>query len=427
MNKKITFILTHLFLLLSYASISMDGPYFDQDAIFSLELEPSPGKQEFVDHDYNDISQPVHSPGPFQISQPVVVLSRVINESLPVYLKPRIDFDVLLKEVGEKAVYKKLLEKNILFGSLIAKEFLASQTDSIEKLQRIANTKNLFTKTFEAYRQTMAFDKLLEVVATQVRNLSYEDKISIVKSFRHLKHPKNTQKPNQLGDFVSEYIILNLIDFSSLSPEQKAEALYELSQVYSHLIEESYGKVIWQEESDTGILNWQTVNGISGNKISVSFSELLVIKMNLLKNCLAFNSDHKNCWVRLGEHYLFDLDDPYSIYNDGSNFKKEQDSKYLFEKYESHLPDSDASMTKKAHIMTANKNKILNDVKAKQEAVKAQMANLKKQNELKRKAENELLCGRPTQMLKVEPNSNSTNARSSLKKIEIALSNKISK
>lgn len=204
-------------------------------------------------------------------------------------------FEILANAL-ENGLFCKILKQapHVRFGKLNP-VYNETFKDSIE----LFNNKFVNFPNFDG-----SFNEALAATIKILTNCTAEEKLSIAKSFRHLYVPTHIHSKgiNQLGDYISEYILTKLIR-EITDPEMLSNVFYELSQTYSHLLEDSFEKVVWKND-ETGCL---AAYGL--NHIGVNYSSLVELKLTLLKSAIKCNPNHRDAWIRLIEFLIYDNQD----------------------------------------------------------------------------------------------------------------------
>lgn len=229
----------------------------------------------------------------------------------------------------KSALYKQISkDPALVFGRLsidlsLIKKLVAegaSHTGSLEKAKRLLGRVKSFEVVIGLTGKLYNFSELIEHVdgILKSREFSFRQKIDTAMVFRHLTSPDHILGKNQLGDYVAEMILIDhviaqLEEVDPLSVEEKnllAEAFYELSQTYSHLIDYS-GKIFWGQGEDAcnGNLMVSLKSGPKILEVGVNYVDLIERKLNLLMYAVKNNENHPSAFGRICEFLFNDLTD----------------------------------------------------------------------------------------------------------------------
>lgn len=236
------------------------------------------------------------------------------------FIKPQLTKEELLEELDQQATYKMILSHcpNISFGSLTLLENTFRMSD------------RSFSRIFSGQLRTKhTFQSIFDLVQERVCYLDYGSRIAMARIFRHLIVPRSVHKSgiNQLGDYISEYILMELISNCS-DKDILCDAYYELSQTYGHLLEPDMNRVrLGANDKNKGFLLCLPRKEI----VQVDISTLHKLRVNLLKQSLQYNPKNQKAWIRLIEHLVFN--------KKAQNLSNNQ-LLYLSRKWKEHSEDS---------------------------------------------------------------------------------------
>lgn len=186
---------------------------------------------------------------------------------------------------------------------------VAAESENNDDYIREQNEK--FNEIFEKTPEDITFKGIISKAGELLKkneNFNTEFFIKIARVFRHLKNK------NPYGDFLCEYILINLINHMENKEKKEknedkelSEIFYDLSQVYLHLTH--YSKIKWTDfTKEEGILFF----GDKKNKeygfdeIKFSDAELKKKRLNLLYLSLSFDPEFSPAWVRVIEFYFYE-------------------------------------------------------------------------------------------------------------------------
>lgn len=221
--------------------------------------------------------------------------------------------------------YQSTPGNQLIFGCVkpleIDQEKLSAFSD--DKKARLALSKSLLKRFFPNENTTYAFNEVKTVIDQAIDNCSLEEILILARSFRHIK--RGVEKyPNQLGDYIAEYTLIEAIkkhEADNIMNEEKrkwfSDALYELSQTYSHLID--YEKIAFNELNfgpltmnssyiDSQKNRPRAIDKFELNRTSLQFEDVVFHKLSLLKCSLIYNNKNLNAVNRLLEYMYHDIE-----------------------------------------------------------------------------------------------------------------------
>lgn len=213
----------------------------------------------------------------------------------------------------------------LIFGCVepleMDQEKLSSFSD--DKKARLILSKDLLKGFFPDEKKIYTFNEVKTVINQSIDKCSLEEILILARSFRHIK--RGIEKyPNQLGDYIAEYTLIKAIkkhEADNIMNEEKrkwfSDALYELSQTYSHLID--YEKIVFDEYNSGPLtINSTYIDSQKGrlraipdfqlNGTYVQFENVVFHKLNLLKCSLIYNNKNLNAVNRLLEYMYHDIE-----------------------------------------------------------------------------------------------------------------------
>lgn len=202
----------------------------------------------------------------------------------------------------------------IYFGDIIPKAIPSTYSDEKKAIIE-ENIKQMLSMTGRA--KDLSLEDLLGLIDNKIDDTSFDDSLSAAKAFRHLRNTV-ANKNHPLGDFICFYIIASKILVSNenkidISKIWLSDAYYELSQVYSHLIDydnknwKSDGKLYLFSELTDGKKRILTSFNADERLLGVSYFRILNTKLNLLKYSLLNNLANNCAWVRAIEFAAVDI------------------------------------------------------------------------------------------------------------------------
>lgn len=202
----------------------------------------------------------------------------------------------------------------IYFGDIIPKAIPSTYSDEKKAIIE-ENIKQMLSMVGSA--KDLSLKDLLGLIDDKIDDTSFVDSLSAAKAFRHLRNTV-ANKNHPLGDFICFYIIASKILVSieneiDISKIWLSDAYYELSQVYSHLIDydnknwKSDGKLYLFSELTDGKQRILTSFNADERLSGVSYFRILNTKLNLLKYSLLNNLANNCAWVRAIEFAAVDI------------------------------------------------------------------------------------------------------------------------
>jgi hypothetical protein len=207
-------------------------------------------------------------------------------------------------ELLQNSICRRLQGKNLRFGNVIIDE---SESKNAYERNAITRQKALLAPAVGTTQdliaaKTFRFDKLLEMLDSAEGQLSNDQILDLARGFRHIKRPRTDYpfKLNVLGDFVCEHLLLNRLQKlqrqDNLVVDKTlcmwySDALYQLSQVYSHLIE--FGdRTTFDERHGRELCIPDAQQGDPKTYLSIYREDLLRAKLHLLQCALKYNSNN---------------------------------------------------------------------------------------------------------------------------------------
>lgn len=259
------------------------------------------------------------------------IVNPSIDAALPVIggLLGKFSINVLLDQ------YQLTPGNKLIFGCVepldIDQEKFNAFSD--EKKARLVLSRDLLKRFFPNENTTYTFNEVKTVIDQAIDTCSLEEILILARSFRHVK--RGVEKyPNQLGDYIAEYTLIEAIkkhEADNMMNEEKrkwfSDALYELSQTYSHLID--YKKIAFNELNygpltmNSSYIDSQKtrrfpIDKFELNRTSLQFEDVVFHKLNLLKCALIYNNKNLNAVNRLLEYMYYDIEKmvaPYVPYD----------------------------------------------------------------------------------------------------------------
>lgn len=210
---------------------------------------------------------------------------------------------------------------NLNFGLVTPKYISEGHAD--DKRIIMLNNQDKMMELVEHTKKDLSLRELMSIIDKNIEKTSLEDALSAAKAFRHIFNNKNAHN-HPLGDFVCYYVLSSKIieiaaDNRNLyDPDLKAwlsNAYYEISQVYSHLIDYSIKK--WDDQclcTSDDLTNELTDGGkriIPGSRLAklccINYCTLINHKLALIKYSILNNPDNHLPWVRAIEFFLVDF------------------------------------------------------------------------------------------------------------------------
>ena len=227
--------------------------------------------------------------------------------------------------------YQSNSQNQLIFGCVepikIKEETLIAFSD--EKKERLYLSKEVLKEVFPDEKQIYSFNEVKNVIDQKIDKYSLEKTLMLARSFRHIKRG-DEKYPNQLGDYIAEYILISAIkkhEADNIMNKEKrkwlSEALYELSQTYSHLID--YHKIKFNELNFGHLVinsNYikskktrnREINNYELNNTCFKFEFVIFHKLNLLKLSLIYNNKNLNAANRLLEYIYYDIENMLDNY-----------------------------------------------------------------------------------------------------------------
>lgn len=205
-------------------------------------------------------------------------------------------------------------------------EFGALLADAETNDNYINELSRNFNETFDKYQDDLNFKNVIIIIKELLEKYDANSKefntrffLKIARSFRHLIFN------NPCGDFVSEYILIYLLNIlenktrDDNEDQELSEIYYDLSQIYFHITSPKYKKIKWNENKTKGFLTLNFINYDGSynrsetlkdfDKISFDYSELKKKRLNLLRRSLSLNQKFSPSWTRVIEFYFYENED----------------------------------------------------------------------------------------------------------------------
>lgn len=227
--------------------------------------------------------------------------------------------------------YQSRPGNKLIFGCVESLEIDQEKLSAFseDKKVRLASSKSLLKKFFPNENKIYAFNEVKTVINQAIEECSLEEILMLARSFRHIKRG-DEKHPNQLGDYIAEYTLIKAIkkheDDTIMNQEKRnwfSDALYELSQTYSHLID--YNKIAFDNFNrgpltinstyiDSQKNRPRAIDKFELNRTSLQFEDVVFHKLSLLKCALIYNNKNLNAVNRLLEYMYYDIENMVAIY-----------------------------------------------------------------------------------------------------------------